>query len=69
MSSVGDLDELMSSCDILCVQEHHLYYEHKNFLTTLNVNFSGHVNVCDENNPLCSLRLRKGGLAIWGIIR
>ena len=48
MSSVGYLDELMSSCDILCVQEHHLYYEHKNFLTTLNVNFSGHVNVCDE---------------------
>jgi exonuclease III len=64
MSSAGYLDELMSSCDILCVQEHHLYYEHKNFLTTLNVNFSGHVNVCDENNPLCSLRLRKGGLAI-----
>jgi len=64
MSNAAYLDELMGSCDILCVQEHHLYYEHKDFLTTLNTNFTGHVKVCDENNPFSSLRLRKGGLAI-----
>jgi len=51
ITSYDYLDEVMSSCDILCVHENHLYYQHKNLLTTINVNFSGHVNMCDENNP------------------
>ena len=64
MSSAAYIDILQTLSDILCIQEHHLYYEHSSFLTTLNSDFTGLVIVCDENNALSNIRLRKGGLAI-----
>ena len=64
MASAAYIDVLMQDCDILCIQEHHLFYEHREFLTTLNRNFTGYVKVCDENHPLSLIKRRKGGLAV-----
>ena len=64
MSAAGYIDFLMSKCNILCIQEHHLFSEHKSFLTSLNTKFTGYVVVADENIGSSAIRLRKGGLAI-----
>ena len=44
MTNAAYIDNLMQTNDILCLQEHHLYYEHMDFLTTLNLDFTGKVN-------------------------
>lgn len=66
MSAAAYLTHFMNNenNDIICVQEHHLYYEHKSFLTTLHAQFTGAVKVCDENNMFSLTRVRKGGLAV-----
>ena len=41
-----------------------MYLEYRTFLTTLDIDFTGSVVVCDENHEINPVRLGKGGLAI-----
>ena len=55
---------LLSSADILCLQEHHLCNEIKEFLSTINTDFDANVVLCNENDNNLESKLRKGGIAI-----
>ena len=62
MSSFAYINHLLIDCDIFCIQEHHLYAQHKQFLKTVHEKFTGEVVVCQENEE--GLQIRKGGLAV-----
>ena len=64
MSAVAYLTDLMITCDIICLHEHHLFVEHSSFLTTIDAKFTGVVKVCHENTECSTIGRRKGGLAI-----
>ena len=64
MSSYPYIDKLLSSADILCLQEHHLCNETKEFLNTINTDFDVNVVLCNENANNLESKLRKGGIAI-----
>ena len=63
MSSASYISTLLGKCQILCLQEHHLFAEHKALLKTIHQNFTGEVIVCTENKNSLN-HIRKGGIAI-----
>ena len=65
MSAVKYIDRLLSTCDILCLQEHHLTKESRNFLKTVHKNFNADT-VIDADCFTSTVRIRKGGVAtLW----
>ena len=64
MSNVNYLHDVFESCDIVCIQEHFLYPDNKEFLTSLNDKFDGYVRCEASLNVFDFPRRRKGGIAI-----
>ena len=64
MFSYAYLDALLNTCDITCIQEHHLIPETSNFLKTIHPDFTGKVKVNNINNNMDGIRSERGGIAI-----
>lgn len=66
MSSSRYISELLVECDILCIQEHHLYPENIAFLSTISTDFKCDALVDKDNSNIFDIfsRKRKGGVAI-----
>ena len=63
IGNCGYVDQLLSQCDIMCLQEHHLFDDNINFLSTLNPNFE-QISICSSFVSDSGIRIRKGGLSI-----
>ena len=63
MSSCIYIQDLLSTTDILCVQEHHLITENESFLSTLHSDYSCFIR-CKSNISLDGIMTRQGGIAI-----
>ena len=63
MSSCIYIQDLLSTTDILCVQEHHLTTENESFLSTLHSDYSCFIR-CESNISLDGIMTRQCGIAI-----
>jgi endonuclease/exonuclease/phosphatase family metal-dependent hydrolase len=63
MSNCLYVDQLLSCCHILCLQEHHLFDNNKHFISTINQQFD-HYTKCDSYIREDGLRVRQGGVSI-----
>ena len=63
MSSCLYIDTLLAGCDILCLQEHHLFEDNKHFMESINNNCD-HIISCASYIRSDGLRIRQGGVAI-----
>jgi len=64
MSAATYTSDVLNNCDILCLQEHHLFPETGGFLKTLDPKYRAEVDYDQSNRKLGNVRVRKGGLAI-----
>jgi endonuclease/exonuclease/phosphatase family metal-dependent hydrolase len=64
MSAANYTSDLLNNCDVLCLQEHHLFPETGGFLKTLDPKYRAEVDYDRINHNLGNIRVRKGGLAI-----
>ena len=63
MSNCLYVDQLLTSCHILCLQEHHLFDDNKHFMATINHKFN-HYTKCASYVREDGVRIRRGGVSI-----
>ena len=64
MSATMYLNNLLKKCDILCLQEHHLFPECVNFFRSFDPLFTAETIIDLDCYDTCTKRIRKGGVAI-----
>jgi exonuclease III len=63
MSSCLYIETLLKQCDILCLQEHHLFNDNMSFISTMHNDFDNYT-VCSSYVSHTGTRIRQGGVSI-----